>query len=501
MIERGKVLLYDANNARLLLGTLMINAQYLHVDKYILSKEDFEPVEFHLRLFQAIKNLSDHGAKSIDAIDIYEVASNRSDIIDIFDANNLKDFCITIKQLTKIDNIDFYYEEVRKHTILRSYSAAGFNISKFENNIKNVTLKEIVQYFDGVQIAIKKKFYKDSSIQEIKAGANFKVVKENFKKDPLYGASLWSEYLNTASRGWINGQLVLASMPSGTGKSTISLANLVKVCCPQIYDIDKECYIDNPCYQKYGGLYIEFEMQPETEVTPRLISSISNVPCYHILNGKYDDGEEERVDKAIDILNQSNIYIVVMPNFTDDLIESYTKDYVINHNVKYICFDYITDSSSASANIAQKNAVSTRSDQVLASVSAKLKEIAVRYNVAVMTFTQVNASINSNDVLDASVIAGSRAIQNVLDVGMIVNPLRKQEQEVCDMMMDQANIDKLDRPNRIIHLYKCRFGSEEQGIKIWINLNLSTGMVKDCFVTDKYNKPYSMSKTKLVYNN
>ncbi|MBQ3502334.1 MAG: hypothetical protein IJA72_01550 [Clostridia bacterium] len=493
-------MLYDANNARLLLGVLMINAQYLHVDKYILSKDDFEPIEFHLRLFQAIKNLSDHGAKSIDAYDIYELASNRSDIIDVFDANNLKDFCNTIKQLAKIDNIDFYYEEVRKHTILRSYKAAGFDISKFENNVKNTTIKDIVNYFDGVQIAIKKKFYKDNTIQEVKAGENFKTIKENFKKDPLYGASLWSDYLNTASRGWINGQLVLISMPSGTGKSTTGLANLVKVCCPQIYSEEDQAYIDNPCYQRYGGLYIEFEMQPETEVTPRLISTISNVPCYHILNGKYDDGEEERVDKAIDILNNSNIYIVVMPNFTDDLIESYTKDYVINHNVKYICFDYITDSSSASANIAQKNAVSTRSDQVLASISAKLKEIAVRYNVAVMTFTQVNASINSNDILDASVIAGSRAIQNVLDVGMIVNPLRKQEQEICDMMMDQIGIDKFDRPNRIIHLYKCRFGSEEQGIKIWINLNLSTGLVKDCFVTDKYNKPYNMVKTKLIYN-
>ena len=68
------------------------------------------------------------------------------------------------------------------------------------------------------------------------------------------------------------------------------------------------------------------------------------------------------------------------------------------------------------------------------------------------------------------------------------------------MMMDQIGIDKFDRPNRIIHLYKCRFGSEEQGIKIWINLNLSTGLVKDCFVTDKYNKPYNMVKTKLIYN-
>lgn len=492
-------MIYDNNSARLLIGCLMLNTQLINSDKYILTNADFEPVEFHLRLFQAMTSLAKHGARICEAIDLYGTTEKYPTIKTLFDNNNLKDFCSTIKQLANINNVDYYYEEVRKNTILREYEKHGFDVSKFKNNVNNVSLKEIVDYYDGVQADVKKTFYKDKNITELKAGDGFENIKAQFMAEPMFGASTFSEYVNTATRGWIKGQLSIYSIPSGCGKSTLGLYNLVKVCCPEIWDYNAKKIIPNPCYQHKGGLYLQYEMNERYEVTPKIIASISGVPTYHILNGKYDGDEEARVDKAIEILHRSDIYIVTMPSFTVGLIENYIRDYILNHNVEYVCFDYISEQASVSSDIAKQNGVQTRSDQVLATIASKLKDIAVENNVAIMTFTQTNANITTQEILDAGCIAGSRAVQNKADVAGIIMPLRKKEQEVCNMMIESNGLNPNFCPNRILHCYKMRFSSVEQGVKIWFNLNLNTGHITDFWVTDKFDKPMELDKTRLVY--
>lgn len=806
-------MIYDNNSANLLLGCLLLNTQLLNSDKYILDKIDFEPIDFHLRLYQAILALAKHGAKSCDAIDLYGVAENNPTIVTLFDNHSLKDFCQNIKLLANIDNVDLYYEEVRKHTILREYEKNGFDVTMFKDAVNTYTLKEIIDHYDGLQISIKKSFYKDKNISELKVGDGFEEIKELFMSEPMHGATTFSKYLNTAARGWIKGQLSIYSCPSGCvdadteffngvswkrisdytkgdkvlqytddgiaelvspwryvkdfcdemyyfktkygvdqmlsddhtmilysrkygqkksftaeefcnkpsstraeykvrtsfayggngidlsnaeiklmcavicdgyfrsdtkhctfhlkkdrkknelrkifsevgikysersyetgysdftayvprrekeftdywynctneqlrtvvdnilfwdgnittnrkrfsttikanadfvqfafascgyrafikennrigqkyitngkeyirksteyvvsisdnntvgfgiikpkttptvdgykycfevpshmlvlrrngnifvtgncGKSTLGIANLVKVCCPEIWNPEEQDFIPNELYQHKAGLLLQYEMNDRYEVTPKFVASISGVPANHILDGRYAQGESERVDRAIEILHNSSIHIVTIPSFTVGLIENYIRDYVLNYNVGFVVFDYISEQASVSSDIAKQNGVATRSDQVLATIASKLKDIAVSMNVAMMTFTQTNANLNTQDILDAGVVSGSRAVQNKADVAGIIAPLRIKEKEVCDMIMEGQNYEI--RPNRILHLYKVRFGSEEKDIKIWFNLNLSTGETIDCWVTDKFNSLYNCDKTNLRY--
>ena len=475
----------------------MIKPSLALSEKWPLTKQDFQPQQFHLRIWQAVVALAKRGASEISAIDCYNLCKNNAEVKRIFDDSNLTDFIDAIKQVVNVDNFSVYWEAIRKNTLLRAYEQAGFPVDRFGQDIEKYSIEDIVQYYDGQQIAIKKEFYKDKDIDELKAGDGFEQVKENFKAEPLFGATTFSRYLNTAARGWIPGQLSIYSVGSGVGKSTLGLANLVWVCCPRIYDEKQGQYISNPCYQHKAGLYIQFEMAGDTEVTPKIVATISGVPCFNILNGHYESGEEDRVDEAIRILHESNLYIVSMPNYTVDLIESYVKDYVINKNVGYVCYDYIVESSSVSSDLAKKNGVATRSDQVLSGIASKLKDLAVEYNVAMLTFTQVNGNASTQEILDSGVAAGSRAIQNKADVAGVILPLRKQEQEIADMVCS-SNLG-MAKPTRCLHLYKMRFSSEEQGIKIYFNLDLNTGRTEDCFVTTKYNQPYNMSKTSLVY--
>lgn len=491
---------YDSQAARLCLGAMLIKPSLALSDKFPLTKQDFEPQIFHLRLYQAITALAKRGAQSISAMDCYTLCANNAEVKRVFDDNSLADFIDTIKQIVSVDNFELYWTGVRKATLLREYAKAGFDISRFEGEPEKHGIQEILDYYDGLAINIRKQFYQDKSMRELKAGDGFEEIKERFKTEPAFGATTFSRYLNTAARGWQQGQLTMHGAVSGSGKTGVALYNMALVACPELWDDDAGCYMPNPCYQHKAALFIQYELNDQEELTPKLIGSISGVPTYHLLNGNYDDGEEERVDKAIEILHDSNIYFVTMPSFTNDKLKACIKEYATLHDVGYVVFDYVSQQSTVSSDIAKKNGVATRSDQVLSDIVSNLKDIAVENNVAILTFCQTNANVNNQEILDAGCLAGSRAMQDKLDVGGIIMPLRRQEKEVADMMIENANYQG-EHPNRIVHLFKVRFGNQIQHLKIWGKLDLNTGRWTDCWCTDADNKPYDMTRTKLVYAN
>lgn len=491
---------YDSQAARLCLGVMLIKPSFALSDKFPLTRQDFEPQIFHLRLYQAITALAKRGAQSISAMDCYTLCQNNDEVKKTFDDNSLADFIDTIKQIVSVDNFELYWTGVRKATLLREYAKAGFDISRFEGESEKHGIQEILDYYDGLAINIRKQFYQDKSMHELRAGDGFEEIKERFKTEPAFGATTFSRYLNTAARGWQQGQLTMHGAVSGSGKTGVALYNAALVACPELWDDDAGCYQPNPCYQHKAALFIQYELNDQEELTPKLIGSISGVPTCHLLNGNYDDGEEERVDRAIEILHDSNIYLVTMPSFTNDKLKACIKEYATLHDVGYVVFDYVSQQSTVSSDIAKKNGVATRSDQVLSDIVSNLKDIAVENNVAILTFCQTNAAVNNQEILDAGCLAGSRAMQDKLDVGGIIMPLRRQEKEVADMMIENASYQG-EHPNRIVHLFKVRFGNQIQHLKIWGKLDLNTGRWKDCWCTDADNKPYDMTRTKLVYAN
>lgn len=492
--------MYDATSARLLLGCLLIKPSLSLDDKYRLDKSDFSSQIFHLRLYQCVVALAKRGFNTVSAMDCYNLCQNNAEVKSVFDSNNLCDFIDAIKKIANIDNVRAYYDAVRKASLLRSYEQAGMDISRFEHEPEKYSIQEILDYYDGLSINIRKQFYQDKTMHEIRAGDGFEDIKERFKQEPMFGASWFSRYLNTAARGWQMSQLTMFGAVSGSGKTGVALYNAALIGCPELWDDETGCYMPNPCYQHKGILFLQYELNDQEELTPKLVGSISGVPTFHILNGRYEEGEEERVDRAIQILHDSNIYIVTMPSFTNDRLKACIKEYATLRDVAYVIFDYVSQQSAVSSDIAKKNGVATRSDQVLSDIVSNLKDAAMENNVALLTFCQTNAAVNTQEVLDAGCLAGSRAMQDKLDVGGIIMPLRRQEKEVADMMCENGNYHG-EKPNRCIHLFKVRFGNQIQHLKIWGKLDLNTGIWTDCWCTNSDNQPYQIERTKLVYSN
>ena len=225
-------MLYSINDAQNVLGCLINNPLILLDDKYKLNKYDFRPNMLHLITFVAINNLINQGAKEISFFEIDQYIQQYKSQYEVFTDSNGIEFCKTIAGLNSSDNIDVFYNNVKKFSVLRQYKESGFDISKWFDESKSesdeleklasVSMEDIINYYEKLQSDIKRQFCINSEIEETKMGEGFEEVKESFKQEPMYGRSFLSNALNTITRGAIKGQYAIFSSPTGVGKTTIS---------------------------------------------------------------------------------------------------------------------------------------------------------------------------------------------------------------------------------------------------------------------------------------
>lgn len=494
-----------------LLACLVQNPTLCLDEKYKLDKSEFAVNKFHQILYVSIYNLACNGYKTVSIMDLNEFLRPYEAQYNVYLDNSGDSYIATIIELTDVDNFDGYYKEFRKLSCLTVYKENGFDISKFwneeisdEKNMENLNqykIEDILNYYDNLQLQIDKVYYpKEKDLEETKAGFGLEELKAQLQEEPLYGHSFCSELMNTVTRGLMDGQLTCFSSPSGTGKTSIAVATMTKLCAKQLWNDKADSFVDNPYQTKNGGLYIQFELDNVQELSVKFLSYIANIPVSTILNGHYTAEQSLRIDTAIDILQNSNIHLVYMPNFTMKNIEQEIKDHVLNHGIELLVYDYIQDGGAINAEMVRANGgVGLRTDQVLANLSDFLKLMARTYNIPVYTCTQTNANLGSVEAIGVESIAGSRAVANKLDIGGVFLPLRPKELKAREIIEQEIGYRGFGLPHatHIYHMYKVRFGSYPQNIKIWVNVDLGTGRMIDCFATDWQNKVIKVPKTEL----
>lgn len=503
--------LYSHSISDRLIGCLFQNPQLVLEPKYKLDKDEFTPCKFHQILYICIYNMVCNDYKSISIFDINSFLSPYEAQYQVYLDNNGDSYISTIIELTDENNFEGYYNEFKKLSLLRKYKEHNYPIDKFwdfektdEKNLENVnqySIEDIINYFEGIQVDIKRDYCAyNSDVEETQAGNGLDELKEKLQAEPLYGHSFCSELMNTITRGLMDGQLTCMSSPSGVGKTTCAVATMCKTCATKLWDDDEYNFIDNPTHTKKGGLYIQFELDNIQELSVKFLAYISGISASKILDGKYTQEESLRIDIAIDILKESNIHLCYMPNFTKKSIEDSIKRHILDYGIDYVVYDYLQDGSALNGEMNRSNGgIGLRTDQVLANLSDFLKLMARTYNIPIYTSTQTNAQLGSSEVIGAESISGSRAVANKLDIGGIFLPLRPKEIKARDIIEGELHEKGFGIPHatHCYNMYKVRFGSYPQNVKVWVNVDLGTGRMKDCFVTTWDNKLIKVPKTTL----
>lgn len=505
-------MLYDENMSAMLLGCLFTNTDLLFNPAFPLSKTDFTPNEFHRIMFVCTIKLAEDGCKSVDPIEMDNLLNNYPKQAEIARDNNFDEFITTTKELCKLDNFSLYYDKIRKFSLLRDLKENGQDISEWYDeldnnesgaNLEKTTIQDILNTIELSTSKLRTKYDVNYVRSEMIAGENTVELLEEFKQAPAFGAFLMSPYLTQLAQGLNQGHLLMRSASSGLGKTRMAIGDLCYLACSHLWDEEAKDFVLNPNFRG-AGLLIHTEMQTRKEINPIVLACVSGVDNRKIINGTLTDSETKRVIKAGEILTASNLILCDMPDFTNQSIERKVKECVENYGVQSVAFDYLQLNSSLADEFKKTNGgVPAREDLVVKSTAIALKSIAEKYNVRIITSSQLNGHEKEIEIPDESCLSSSKAVKQKLDIGCIIMSAKDKPKDikVVEPFLKRkgfgSNSDPM--PNVITYVYKSRFGLyADQKLKIFSYYDRGIMRIKDYIVVDAYNQPVHIDKPKLI---
>ncbi len=384
------------------IGCVYNNPKLLEfTDKYTIVDEDFSDI-FHKTVFGAIYKLHDLGANSVSLENIADFLSERPKSKAIYETNKGEEWLLKVSDAAMPSTFDYYYQRLKKFALLRAYDNCGIDVSDIydpdnildmkkkqlqEDVLDNSTLQQIANKVDEKIEAIRLQYVDDEFGEAAQAGEGIHELINKFKESPEVGVPLYGNLINTVTRGARLKKFYLRSAPTGVGKTRSMVADACYIGCAKIYD-ETLGWIKTGVAQP--TLYITTEQELE-EIQTMMLAFLSNVEEDHILNGKYEGDEEDRVNQAADILAESPIYVEELPDFSLKDVEDKIKKNIRDHDVKYVFHDYIHTSLKILEEITRRSGgVSLREDNILFILSNKLKDICNTYGVFIESATQLN---------------------------------------------------------------------------------------------------------------
>ncbi len=361
---------YSLESEQSLLGGLMLENKSWDNIADILSKDDFYRSE-HKIIFSAISDLIEHD-KPADILTVREYLSNDSKIA------NTSSFEYLVKISTNtpsIANIKVYAAQVRemsiKRSLLDSARAIADKVYKKDgshyNDILDFAEKEIFHIAENLVNSDEHSIYiKDAikevvnKIQKIQDGG-LPAVKTGFKE------------IDKITSGLHEGDLIIIAGRPSMGKTALAM-NIVENIA--IHASDKK-----------PVAIFSLEMSYE-QIVMRMISSCGKIDAQKIRVGNLDDEDWDKITKATDSFDGSNIIIDETPSITPIQIRAKCRRIKRQHkDLALIVIDYL-QLMGVGSNV--ENRV-----QEISLISRALKSLARELKVPIIALSQLNRSVES----------------------------------------------------------------------------------------------------------
>jgi replicative DNA helicase len=197
------------------------------------------------------------------------------------------------------------------------------------------------------------------------------------------------------NRGIAAGEVMTVAAPTSCGKSALAL------------------YIVSQAVAKDGHACGVFSLEmPQKQLTKRLTQVISGVNLRSVEDNIAKPEQVKRVHETIEGLKTMPVYTSHAVKSADDLY-SQTKQFVQKHGVKLLVIDYL-----------QLIPFSSKMGKAegIASISHKIKQMAIDLNIAIILLAQVNREGAKNGRLKLYDLKDSGDIENDADVVLLMYP-------------------------------------------------------------------------------
>jgi replicative DNA helicase len=470
------------------ISSLMHKPLLIEDERFLLTQEDFsQPLQ--QIIFTTIFNMAKQGFASITPPDIDLFLKQYESQYNYYTANKGYEWLLNIQKISEGFNeseFKYYYDRLKKFSILRDLNSHGFDVRPFydptkefllhdeeDKKLNQLKLSEIPNRIRELLVDIENRHVGKETQTSITSEEGLRKLVSDLKATPEVGLPIDGEILNYALRGARLGKLYVYSAPSGAGKTRFLVGNACAISLP---------YIENGKIIKREHLkpvlFIATEMGAD-EIQTLIISYVSGVNEEKILLGSYSAEEEARIRLALDILDKygKNFIIESMPDPSMAMIRAKMAKYIIQDEVEYIFYDYIFSSPGL---LSEFRDLEVREDVALMMLSNTLKEVATTYQVFVQTATQLNGNWEKISTRNANLIRGSKAIADKIDIGIIGVRLDQEEMEKVEILLNEL---KLKTPNIVMDIYKNRRG-KLTSMKIFRYFDYGTCRAEDILITD-----------------
>ncbi|MDN6630720.1 MAG: hypothetical protein L0K90_05590 [Staphylococcus equorum] len=476
-----------------LLGSLCNDTGLLKDDKVLLRTDDFMK-KLHKIIFGAINNItynvSGDKVTSISPVDIDNYLSAYPTQYKVWNDNNGFEYLQEIVEHSNAETFFQSYDRIKKMAILREYQTIGFDVSdiyewdsddflareKSLQEIDKMKMKDIFEYFTLKNLRLKDSYDIETDIKQFRAGSGITELLDKAREGSNMGYPTGMGFENSAFGGMKRGKFIIRSAATGGMKTSIAIADMIKVSVPKMY-IDGEW--------KYNGisipsLFISTELEKE-DLDFLALSHITGINRKKITEGHFNMKERELLEEAGRILKESPFYLVHMPDFSVSDIEEIIERHVLDHGVGYVAFDYMHSSSpKLMRTTGELFGQKTNIAETLLYLATRLKAIAEKYDIFLESSTQLNKNRKEDDKKDADAIYGSSAIATKVDVGMLLFRVKDKEREkIADLIEDNGFGKEV---NFARYIYKNRSGQPD--VILWSHMDMSTIRETPILATD-----------------
>ena len=475
------------------IGCIFKNPKLLERDdKYKFNEQDFYD-EFHQLVFGCMYNLWQLGAKEITLPAIEDYLTQRPKALAIYKTNKGPEFILKAAEMANVNTFDYYYNRMKKMSLLRAYEEMGMDLTWLYNPdevmdmkrkqaqedwLDNATLADIYNKINNKIDSIKLQYVENITDGGCQIGEGIDELIDSFAETPAVGYPLYDIYTSTTARGARLGKFYLRSAATNVGKTRAMVGDACFIGCSQMWSLKENKWVTTGACQSV--LFIATE-QTLDEIQISAVACISGVEEDHIVMHEYFTGEWERIVKAKQLLKQSKIQFICMPDFSMDDVENMIKKHIRENQVEYVFFDYIHSSAKILTEIGGKSGVKNlREDNILFLLASKLKDIAVQYGIFILSSTQLNADYQTSETPDQNLLRGSKAIADRIDWGGIMLETTKEDREKVEAFCKK---NSLPIPNVKMSIYKNR-ANKWKGIYLWMSTQTGICRFETLFVTD-----------------
>ena len=383
---------------RAVLGALMNDRDAYAVVCEILSPESFYEQRNQL-IYSAIRDLS-LAEKPVDVLTVTDELERQGCLDKVGGAIYIADLSNKVASSANIE----YHARIIAHKFLARQLisfASEIETKAFDGSMD---IDDLMQEAEGSLFELSRRNMKKdyTQIDPVISNAVEVIQKAAANKDGLTGVPTGYHKLDNITSGWQASDLVIIAGRPAMGKTSFALSMAKNIAADY----------------KVPMAFFSLEMS-NVQLVNRLISNCCEIQGSKILNGQLKPDEWERLDKRLNNLIGSPLYVDDTPGLSVFELRTKARRLVRDHGVKIIMIDYLQLMN------ANGMRYSSRQEEV-STISRSLKQIAKELDIPILALSQLNRGVESREGLEGkrpqlSDLRESGAIEQDADMVLFVH--------------------------------------------------------------------------------